>query len=807
MVAASVRGTPDLPTDWNPAIESLVHSLDEARNFRGSLVLVHGPPGVGKTRLIDGALARANVPVRRVRRTYLELRDTERPYNAILSLARWAMKLDDIAPGLDSGSLVLAPFLSALNARPSASREVPGAGSGPGAGSAMPSEYDRLVADLEHYKRGVEAWGERSRFLHEVGWMILDAAARRHIVWIVEGAQHLDPHSLSVIKYLGACLDESPLLVWLNVDTAEDGHLPPELAPLLDLPRGQSVEVPRLGRAGVVEVLGWKNPSRAFPDRVVDSVLSESHGLLLTVEQLANDPHLLQFSATGAARDSNDAISLGLRKVEQLPLSARELVEQLAVVGLGVSVEMAVRLTKRKESEVRADLVALVDQGLLLEQEPAQYCFRLTALPAEIMARTPAPRLVGLHRAAAEVLEESSAGSNEQIFDLAEQWRGAEAWEAAAQTALRASRFASDSFAPEGGLLYACRAFDAASRLAERKPVLEAEALVEKGRALYDLGRLREALETFREAVPKIEATPAQWPLRARALFYLAQTLGSLGRSQEALGVVQEAAGALQQTNNTRARLTLYQVVGVTLMMAKKDREAIEPFRSMLSLAHTLYDPREISYAQKNLSAVLLAVDPRDPEGWQLVNAALEHHAWTNNFAGLAAGYLNRSEAKLQLEDSEGALSDLAKSRRSAELAHAPLLIASATLQEATVRLDRSEVDRAEELLKTLTPWMPTLEEPWARVSFSLLLGRVAEARDRLVEADRLYETAACEAEPGGESPALWEPRLRRAALAKRVGDQEKFERLSLTLPSADELRKVAPALSRLREGIQGRPP
>jgi len=801
MAATDVRAGPGIPSDWDSAIGSLLRSLDDSRDFRGSLVVVHGPPGVGKTRLIDAALARGNVPARRTRRTFLELRDAERPYNAVLSLARWAARLEEIAPGLDSGSLVLAPFLKAVAAGADAGGNAPGATKV--SESAKSSDYDRLVADLEFYKRGVEAWGERSRFLHEVGWLILDAAARRHIVWIVEGAQHLDPHSLSVIRYLGSCLDESPLLVWLNVDTAEDGRPPPVLAPLLSLSSCRSVEVPRLSRAGVAEILAWKNPSHAFPAPVVDSVLAESHGLLVTVEQLASDPHLLRVPAAGLVAGSPDVVERVLRKIPGLSASTRELVEQLAVVGIGTSVEVATRLAGRSESEVRAELATLVRDGFLLELEPTEYCFRLTELPAEIAARVPAERLRQLHRAAAEALAGSPLGSDEHVFDLAEHWRRAEEWEAAARASLRAARFASESFAPEGGLLQAQRALDATHRLTGRHLALEIDALVEKGRALYDLGRLHEALDALRAATAPSEAAPEEFPRRARALFYLARTLVSLARPQEALEVVEEASGALDQVRDLRVRFMLYQIIGVAFMMSNQNREAIEPFRSMLSLAQALGDQREISYAQKNLSAVLLTLDPRDPEGWEMVNSALAYHTRTGNFAGLAAGFLNRSLSKLELKDSEGALRDLASSRQAAELAHTPLLIATATLQEATVRLDRAEIDAAEELLKVLAPWMPTLEDPSARISFSLLMGRVAEAQGRPVDADRLYETAACEAEPGGESPALWECRLRRAVLSKRVGDLETFARLKTSLPTAAELHNLAPALSALRGELE----
>jgi len=798
MAASADARPPGIPADWDPAIGSLVRSLDEARHFRGSLVVVYGPPGVGKTRLIDAALAEAFVSSRRVRRTFLEPRDTENPYKAVLSLARWAAKLEEIAPALDSGSLVLAPFIRALAVSPDRLdlRE-------PESTGETSSEYRRLVADLEFYKRGVEAWGERSRFLHEVGWMILDAAARRHIVWVVESAQHLDPHSLTVIRYLAACLDESPLVMWLNVDTPEDGALPKNLATLLEAPRGRSVEVPRVSRRGVVDVLARKHPTQVFPDRLVDELLKESRGLLVTVEQLASDPQVLRSSVPPASDHPSGALGALLRELDRLPPATRDVLERLAVVGIEVSLALAVKLVRRNEATVRQELTSLATAGFLLEQEPGRYCFRLTDLPGEIEGRLSEERLKTLHREAARALEASGPGLEERIFDLAQHWRKAEVWDAAARSSLIAARFSSDSFAPEGGLLYAQRALDAARRLPVRDPGLEAEALVEQGRALYDLGRLRESLEPLREAVGLIGGSPRVWPARARALFYLARALSSLARPQEALELVQEASAALAQVDDQRARLMLHQVIGVAFMMSDQNREAVEHFRAMLSIAQAVGDAREVSYAQKNLSAVLLALDPHDREGWELVDAALEHHTRTNNFAGLAAGYLNRSLTRLALQDSDGAVKDLDLSRQAAELAHAPLLLATASLQEATVLLDRLEVERADGLLKALAPWMPAMEDPGARVSFTLLQARVAEAQHRPGEAERLYEEATLAAEAGGESPTLWECRLRRAVLAKRVGAHDRCARLRQDLPSREALLKTAPNLAALREELE----
>lgn len=793
----------ELPSEWNPAIQSLVRSLDEARYFQGSLVVVHGPPGVGKTRLIHGALREAHVSTRRVRQTFLEPRDTESPYKAVLSLARWAAKLEEIGPALDTGSLVLMPLIRSLVSGPESSLGRRPESDTPGTRSPASSGYQHLVSDLEFYKRGVEAWGERSRFLHEIGWLILDAAARRHIVWIVESAQNLDASSLTVVRYLAACLDESPLVMWLNVDTSEDGRLPEAIAGIVDRPRTRAVEVPRLSRAGVVEVLSRKYPGQAVPDRVVDSILKESSGLLVTVEQLAADPSIVRGLSSRGSGESTDVLAVLLRHIDHLSPSARGLLEPLAVAGEQVTLDHAIRLAGRSEAEVQNDLNSLVSTGLLLELGPGEYLFRITALPGEIESRLPDERLRELHRAAAEALAESSSEIGEKLFDLADHWRKAEDWDPAARASLEAARFSSDNFAPEGGLLHAQRALDATRRLSSPHADQEAEALIEKGRALYDLGRLHESLEALREAVRMIPATAEGWPSRARALFYLARALSSIGRPQEAFEVVEEASSALAEVNDSRARLMLHQVIGVALMMTDQNREAVDHFRSMLSIAEKLGDAREVSYAQKNLSAVLLALDPHDEEGWTLVDAAIDHHTRTNNFAGLAAGFLNRSITKLQLEDTDGALKDLAHSREAAELAHAPLLIATATLQEATVRMGRSEIERADGLLKALGPWMPAMEEPSVRVSFYLLNGRVAEAQHRTDEAEKLYEEATLIAEPGGESPLLWECRLRQAALAKRMGATERYRHLRETLPSREQIGKVAPALAPLRAALE----
>ncbi len=816
------------PLGRREILGELQGSIQRTRNGEGSLLVLAGRVGVGKASLLEEALEALQVPEEEVTRVRLEPSDEARPFHAISPLLIRAVGATRYRVHQVQSSLFLSPLvpdsqgaLEPVGAEvraPERARgeNVPDLHEGR---SRPPSEepsdaHERLLKDLEFYKRGVEAWGDRSRFIHEVGEAIHLLAKSHDVIWIVENAQHLDPHSHAVLRYLVDRLADSRLGIWLTLDQEEEDEVPEPLRILLESPQARLLWVPPLSQEEMAAFLPRIVPPEHLTPQLVEEVYEASGGLPMLVEQMLKDRDWRQPLTRPLPQGrSTEAILLGrIRRLD--PVSRRHL-EELSVLGIEFDFELALSMLATPEEEAAEILEGLVRKGFLRELEGERYSFVLETLPSILESGLPPGGKERVHARAASALEKGSRVEPDlRTYRVAEQWLRARDWPRAAEANRLAASTALDRYAPDLALKYAEDAWTAARSLAPSDPAVEGTILTEKGRALHDLQRLHEAEEVLRQALERIPRDRAHWPARSRALFHLARTLGAMGRAQEALPLTQEAARGFELEGDARGQLMLHQVVGVSLMMVGKNKEAAEHFREQLRLANTLREEREVAYAKKNLSAVLLAEDPRDPEGEQLVEEALRYHARTHNYAGLAAGHLNRGLNHLARNEPERALEEFRRSREAGEKARAPLLVGSSSVEEARLCLESGKVEEAERALQVLEPFAPALEDPYTRIHFPALEGEVAETRGDLVRARDFYGKALEEARRAGAPPDVWESTLRVARVLRRLGDGPEAARLRATLPPLPEIEAKDPSLAaRVRaydsgpEGTPGDPP
>ncbi|MDE2046372.1 MAG: hypothetical protein KGJ69_14695, partial [Thermoplasmata archaeon] len=788
---------PVVPKEFFPFVEALLATVPQGPHpRRGSLTFLSGPLGAGQSRILDAALRRSEDPSRRVHRVVLSDADAQRPFVPVGPLVQ--RSAERARNPSSSYSLFLTPFLGRPGtldggrAAASSSRRVLRPSSG---GLAFEDPHQKLLSDLEFYKRGVEAWGDRSRFIHEVGESILALSQEEPTLWLLEGIEHLDAHSWSVLRYLADRLEKYPLVIWATLDLEDGAAPPPPLEPLLLSPGVRCIELPRLSRDGVAELLARWVPRGAISPQFVEVVEMASKGRPVYVEEIARGEIPSSRKARPTAKAGPKVEDLAMDRVARLSTVARGLLTELSLLGGEFTLEMASKVSSLPTKALTQDLRGLVQDGFLLERPEETYAFSVPELVDELQRRLPKEEGHRLHRRVAEALESTPSQVGPQALLVADHWWASEDWSRAARANLRAAQYAQEAYAPEAALRYAKRAEEALTQGGKADGLELGTVLVEQGQALYDLGRLKESKKVLDGALKKIGKGRSDRPVRARALFLLARTLGGLGRGEDTFPLVEEANAALSEVEDTRGQLMLHQVVGVSLMMTGKNEDAATHFRAMMHLADELGDPRERSYAQKNLSAVLLSINPRDEEGMSLVSSALEHHRRTNNYAGLAAGHFNRALTLLDLGDRQKAVDDLRRSHEAAERAHAPILVTGAVLTEAGVLLEDGDSSSAKRTLKRVEPWVGTLETPYDRSGYLLLLGRVEEAEGRPAEAERAYVRALREAEAAEEPISeLWEAHLRLALLARGRGDGAAAESHRKALPSPTVLNRSGSA-------------
>jgi tetratricopeptide (TPR) repeat protein len=775
--------------------ERLEDSYRRARQGEGGLLALIGPSGVGKWELLSGTVDRLGIPSSQIVHVRVARDDLGRPFQALSPMIERVLSGEGSRPIDLQSSLFLMPFAPVPSDRRTPPRSP---GIDPPALGAVASlvpgwdDYRQLKRELEFYKRGVEAWGDRTRFLHEVGDLLVSYARSHGGLWLIENAHYLDPHSWSLLRYLGDRVGTCPLAIWLTLDVETVSDLEPVPRSVLSGPGAQVLPVPRLSRDETEERLRvWIPPSQVTPE-LVESLWVRSQGLPLTLEQLVRGEDWKPGSLADRAT-SPDPLKA---RLEAFPLEDRERLRRLSVLGRTFPFVLARILLELPELACAEKLERLVKEGFLREASGEAYSFLPGALGDQLRQELDPERRRELHGKVARALEESGAShSARDIYWLADHWFAAEEWERAWESNLRACRTALDTYAPDLALTYADRALKTLDHLPDAPSERRGEALVERGRALHDLTRLSEAEDTLRQALRIIPAAPSTTALRARALFHLARTLGSRGRGEETFPLVQEARQMFEVARDRPGELMLHQVVGVSLMMTGRASEAAQHFREMLRIAQDMKNEREISYAKKNLSAVLLMIDPRDAEGLRLVDEALAYHERTRNYAGLAAGYLNRGINWLALEAPDRALEDFRRSREAAMKARAPLLASSAALSEADLLISRGAWGPAEGALRSVEPLSGALEGR-ERIVYPLLQGRIREGRHDEEGAIAFYTRALVEAQIFEDREALWESHLGLARALRRKGDLHAAQIHRESIPSEDQVRQVSEGLA-----------
>jgi DNA-binding CsgD family transcriptional regulator len=193
-------------------IAALERLLDRARESRGAVVLIEGPAGIGKTRLLAATRERAcGMPVLGARCSELE---REFSFGTVRQL------LEPLTRDSDQRARLLA-----------------------GAGAAAEGVLGAPGGDAE----GTFA------VLHGLYWATLNLAEERPVLIAIDDLQWSDRPSLRFVAYLAARLEDAPVLVAASVRTTDPGTDPQLLAEIAAL--AEAVRPAPLGTASVANLV------------------------------------------------------------------------------------------------------------------------------------------------------------------------------------------------------------------------------------------------------------------------------------------------------------------------------------------------------------------------------------------------------------------------------------------------------------------------------------------------------------------------------------------------------------------------
>lgn len=435
--------------------------LAEAAAGRGRLVLVAGPPGIGKSRLAGELAGRA--------------RDAG-------CLVGWGAAVADV--GMPARWL----WQPAL-------RELPEAG-----------------AALDPAQRPVEGTAQESaaeRFaLHAA---VVDALERRGrdkppVLIVLEDLHWADQASLALLAHLVPELRRLPVLV---LGTHRDA---PEPALLSDLATRSGVEMLRpapLAPADAAAVLA-DAAGRAGPDDQLRQLAERAGGNPLLLRTLghavATAQGTLEPRALLAAAPQLQQV--GRLAVSGCPPETRAVVDAVAVLGAEVDPALLARVCALDAAELPDLLAPGARAGLLAAWEGPPQPVRFShELLREVVARgVDGAERSALHRRAAEALEPRARADSTRAGQVAWHWYaagGVEADRRAAEWALVAAGVARDAAAFDESAARLRMALDAIERSGvtlDRSPVL-----LDLARAEYHAGHLAAALDCCERAATAAE--------------------------------------------------------------------------------------------------------------------------------------------------------------------------------------------------------------------------------------------------------------------------------------------------------------
>ena len=346
--------------------------LSDAIAGEGRAVLVEGPPGIGKTRLLAEARRHALASGARVLNARAGELEREFPYGVVRQLFEAAIGDPAALTGAAASARVVF--------------------SAPGEG---PPGGDASFAAL-----------------HGLFWVALNLASQSALVIEVDDLHWCDPPSLRFLAYLVRRLEGQPILFEATVRTGEPATSPALLAEIANDPGTVHVQPGPLSEEAVGELVMIRlgaEPDRAFRE----ACHRTTGGNPLLVRQLLSALEADRVRPDAAHADVVRAIgsravsSSVLLRLARLPAEAAAVARAIAVLGEGAELPLIAAVASLDEGRVAEAMAALARIEILRREPPPGFVHPLVrdAIYQELQ---PGEREL-LHGKAAGVLRDAGA--------------------------------------------------------------------------------------------------------------------------------------------------------------------------------------------------------------------------------------------------------------------------------------------------------------------------------------------------------------------------------------------------------------
>jgi class 3 adenylate cyclase/tetratricopeptide (TPR) repeat protein len=452
-------------------------ATEQLINGSGGLIEVIGEPGIGKTRLVDEAVAEASDVT--TLRCDCERTGAGTPYTPVRRLLHQvlgtnsSMDPDTIARCLQDCVTTAAPELRPWVSLLGVVLDV-----------TIPPSPE--VAELEEHHRA-----ER---VPELVADLLERMVPAPVMLIVEDSYLADPASEGVLSAIARREQQQPWLLLATRDDRPTGWIPAATG---------RIELGPLDMTSSIELAEMATPDRPLPPAIAEELAVRSGGHPLLLRELAR--------AAARGEDPDELPStveeLAASQIDQLPPAQRSLLRRAAVLGDEFPEDLLLEMFRDVAPE-RSGAELLAGLSGLIVSSGHQLRFRHPLLREVAYAGLPYRRRRELHARAAEVLETTTSAADRRPEILALHYFVARNYDKAMDYGWRAGERAMARYAPAAAADAYRRAAQAARLSPGVSPRERSFYLEALGDAEYLAGRPTEAAAAYLEALRAVRGQP-----------------------------------------------------------------------------------------------------------------------------------------------------------------------------------------------------------------------------------------------------------------------------------------------------------
>jgi class 3 adenylate cyclase/tetratricopeptide (TPR) repeat protein len=476
--------------------ETMLKKLAEARNSRGSVILLAGEPGIGKTRLTEEFCQAASPDAAVIRGNCYE-GDVAAPFGPWTEALR---SLLEQTPDADLRDTL-----------------------GPGAPdiAAMLPEVRRRIPDLEEAPR-LEPEAERARLFDSINAWLKNAAERKPLVIFFDDLHWCDRPSLALLEQVARNIANQRIVIVGTYRDVEVDRVHPLAQTLAALRRMEHHERIALKGFSVESVLGLLNaiePDEATePARraLAQALHDECEGNPFFIREVLNN---LVETGKLAQRDGvwvgtvASIEELGIpegikevigRRLTRLSETCNRMLGRASAMTGGFTWDELRAICDDAEDDLLDALDEALGSQLIEERERNSYAFTHALIRATLYDELSTPRRVQLHRRIAESLESLYAESiDDHLGELAAHYMAStgNAAEKAVEYSIRAGDRAREQYAWEDAAAHYERALQAMELTSVQDEQTRVRVLLDLGGCQYRAGMYDLSIASLRLAI------------------------------------------------------------------------------------------------------------------------------------------------------------------------------------------------------------------------------------------------------------------------------------------------------------------